>query len=347
MVSKKTELNILPAFHGDCILIKTYDRGDKEYNILIDGGTSQTFKYSLKSALENLDHLDLLIITHIDSDHIGGILQFFSSSLIQKINIKEIWINHPELIELTTGELISVKQGEDLKGYIANFKPSTILKTISTLDGVIDKNGIKFTILSPTTEIISELYRRWEIDKVKNIKFKNIGISNIKKSETFALKDLANIPFNPSKTIFEDIFNASSISFLLECPDLSVLLLADSRAEIIENSLSSLHYTSKSPLKVDYIKISHHGSLNNTSQSLLKLLKCNKFIISTNGGSSNHRHPSSETLARIIYNSSRTQEKVKIFLNYELVEIEKKNGPLFLESDRKDGNWQIEYRTSF
>ncbi len=76
MKRNKTEFIVLPAFHGDCILIKTYDLNEDEFIILLDGGTSNTFKHSLKDELKSVTHINLLILTHIDSDHIGGLLIF-------------------------------------------------------------------------------------------------------------------------------------------------------------------------------------------------------------------------------------------------------------------------------
>ena len=65
MKRSQTEFAILPAFHGDCIFVKTFDENNKEYAILIDGGTAQTYRYSLRPELEKVYHIDLLILTHI------------------------------------------------------------------------------------------------------------------------------------------------------------------------------------------------------------------------------------------------------------------------------------------
>lgn len=352
MGSNTTSINVLQAFHGDSLLIKTYDENGNEFIILIDGGTAQTFKYSLKSALSKITCINLLILTHIDSDHTAGLLKFFNSTLISRINIDEIWINHPELIEVTTGSLISVKQADDLKKLIIEKKPPTIMRQISVENGTIKIRGIEFIVLSPTNEIVEKLYKKWEIIRAQNSNTtKNVGISEFQNLDGIvsqpSLKDLANIPFEPASRIFDDLFNASSISFILKCSDLSILLLADSRPEIIYESLLNLNYTIENPLVVDYVKVSHHGSLNNTSQELLGLVKSNNYIISTNGGSADHKHPSRETLARIIYNTNRTDERLNIYLNYKLEDVEKKTGPLYNESDLEAGNFRIGYRNIF
>jgi len=66
------KINFLPAFNGDCILITT----DK-FNILIDGGMSRTYYRILRDKLEELEQIDLVILTHIDEDHIAGLIELF------------------------------------------------------------------------------------------------------------------------------------------------------------------------------------------------------------------------------------------------------------------------------
>ncbi|NVJ09741.1 MBL fold metallo-hydrolase [Myxococcus sp. AM001] len=69
-------IEMLPADHGDCILL-TYGSSEVEHRVLIDGGTARTFP-RLRKRLEALPpeqrEFELLIVTHIDSDHIDGVL---------------------------------------------------------------------------------------------------------------------------------------------------------------------------------------------------------------------------------------------------------------------------------
>ena len=345
MKRNTTEFVILPAFHGDCILIKTYDYDHNEFTILIDGGTAQTFKYSLKKELKNVSRINLLILTHIDSDHIAGLITFFKSSLIDEIKIDEIWINNPDLVEVNHRELISVKQGDNFKNLIFEKKSETKISQISISDRLINRLGIEFTILSPTTAIINELYERWESLGLPQENKSNI--SSVKSAYNQSLEELNRIPFSPQKSINEDIFNSSSISFLLKCPDISLLLLADSRPEIIVQSLRDIGVNEKDPLVVDYIKVSHHGSLNNTSQELLGLIKSNNYLVSTNGGTADHKHPSRETISRIVYNSNRNDEVLNIFFNYTLNSLRERIGDFINEIDLEHGNWNATSQNRF
>lgn len=341
----KTEFIVLPAFHGDCILIKTYDIDHNEFTILIDGGTAQTFRYSLKEELKNISRINLLILTHIDSDHIAGLINFFKSSLIDNINIDEIWMNNPDLVEVNNGELISVKQGDNFKKLILEKKSETKLSQISISDRLLNRSGIEFTILSPTSAIVNELYERWE--SLRLLQNNKSNISSVKSAYTLSLEESNKISFSPDKSINEDIFNSSSISFLLKCPDISLLLLADSRPEIIVQSLRDFGVNEKDPLIVDYVKVSHHGSLNNTSQELLGLIKSNNYLISTNGGTADHKHPSRETISRIVYNSNRNDEVLNIFFNYTLNSLRERIGDFINEIDLEHGNWNATSQNRF
>jgi beta-lactamase superfamily II metal-dependent hydrolase len=358
MTRTETELNILQAYNGDCILIKTYDENKEEFVILIDGGTPATFEYTLKQQIKGISKIDLLVLTHIDNDHIGGLINLFKSSLIKKIEIHEVWYNQPDVdfyVPKTKKAIISVPQAEDWKGLIKKYRPDLIVKEISTQNNIINIRGLEFTILSPTIEIKNKLYEVW-IKERENFKTKDltakalisIATANNKTTPSYSksLEELNKIDFKPEKSINNDIYNSSSIAFILKCPDLSILLLADSRPEVIVDSLRELCDEAK-PLEVDFVKISHHGSLNNTSQELLSLIKSNNFLISTNGGSSSHKHPSRETIARIVKKKNRTNNILNIYTNYEVNKIKAKIGEFVTKQDLENGNWNIDYKNNF
>lgn len=348
MKRDKTEFQILKAYNGDCILIRTFNSNNDEFIILVDGGTPSTFEYSLKKELKNISKIDLLILTHIDFDHIGGLLKLFNNSLIDRIDISEIWVNHPELITVDSGNLISFGQANEFKELIQQKKKQVIIKEINTSDRYIKKNGILFSILSPTKDIIDLLYQNWDYNIPQNNAKAEISSDASDDIYNISLEELSKIAFSPLKGIPQDIVNASSIAFLLSCPDLNFLLLGDSRSEIIENELSILEFTKDKPLICDYVKIAHHGSKNNTSERLLELLDSVNYIISTNGGSERNRHPSRETIAKLVFNPRRKEdEKLSIFVNYPISEIKNRIGNFINEDDLESGNWIIEQKNKF
>ncbi|WP_313578880.1 ComEC/Rec2 family competence protein [Chishuiella sp.] len=353
MTRNQTELNILPAYNGDSILIKTYNENNVEFVILVDGGTPLTFEYSLKKQLKEITKIDLLILTHIDNDHIGGLIKLFKNSLIKRIEIHEIWYNQPDvdLYESKSDKaLISVPQAENWKALIKEKITDVVIKEITTENGVIKIKGLELTIISPTIEIKNKLYEVWlkEQGKPKSGELNQKAlISTSTPNYSVPLDELNKVDFKPEKSINNDIYNSSSIAFLLKCPDLNFLLLADSRAEVISNNLKILGYSKTNPLEVDFVKISHHGSLNNTSQELLSLIKSNNYLISTNGGTSNHKHPSRETIARIVCKKNQNDETINIYMNYSLDSLKLKIGEFITTDDLKIGNWNIEHKNIF
>jgi beta-lactamase superfamily II metal-dependent hydrolase len=90
-------IEAFPAEDGDCFIISL----SNGMNILVDGGYPSTFTKYLKPRLEELNRLgqviDLMIITHIDQDHIKGALSFLNengpSDAPSIIPVKEIWHN--------------------------------------------------------------------------------------------------------------------------------------------------------------------------------------------------------------------------------------------------------------
>lgn len=90
------KIKMFPANSGDSFLISC-----GENHILIDGGYKDTYTDFIRAELENINKMnqkiDLAIITHIDQDHIQGILEFIKENGEQSnsniIDIKEIWHN--------------------------------------------------------------------------------------------------------------------------------------------------------------------------------------------------------------------------------------------------------------
>ena len=90
-------IDMFPAENGDAFLI----RFDNKKNILIDMGYADTYKNHIKDSLLKIKNenqcIDLLIITHIDEDHIEGAIEFFkengSANNPNIIEVKEVWHN--------------------------------------------------------------------------------------------------------------------------------------------------------------------------------------------------------------------------------------------------------------
>ena len=112
--------------------------------------------------------------------------------------------------------------------------------------------------------------------------------------------------------------NSSSIAFLFKNSlNVSILFAGDANSNIIIKSLNNLGYDAKNNLKLNYWKLSHHGSKRSTSRKLLEIIECENYLISTNGFFYNL--PNKTTFARILtHRLSKSNEKnTNFYFNYD------------------------------
>ena len=99
-------LEMLPARCGDCLLLEYGPPGASRL-VVIDGGLGETAAV-LWNRLEGLRHergaetleIELLVVTHIDNDHIVGIIELLKAGH-PTLKIHDIWFNgRPQLMGL-------------------------------------------------------------------------------------------------------------------------------------------------------------------------------------------------------------------------------------------------------
>ena len=204
---EKIEVEVLPANEGECILV-TIEKED--IHILIDGGTSETYRRFLKSRLVQLKkagkNIDLLIVTHIDNDHIGGIIELLKengSDIDSKIiRIKNIWHNSYKHLQIEKNGELGRSERNLLHKIISNGEVATNCNLnkndpISAIQGTtlaglifeggyhwneqfegmaIINNGINYqfgkecfiSVLKPTMSDLEKLGKKWKRDLKKS-----------------------------------------------------------------------------------------------------------------------------------------------------------------------------------
>lgn len=274
----------LPALNGDAFVIN-----DNSSTILIDGGTSNTYGQIIKN-LGNKEP-QAIFITHVDNDHIGGIINLILKSDINITNTN-FYMNHPDLATRYTGSKVSYKEGDTLKSLL-DLKGKQFNPVISGFQKKI--GDFLITALSPTNDDHKELLVNWNASKI------------IKDSKTTYLTRQKNNG---------DIINKSSIVLLIEKNNKSILLLGDSHTDVVCTALREKGYSESTPIKLDLLKLSHHGSKNNIDSTLLNLIDCTDFYISTNGG--RHNHPDHETIKLLSQKAVKSDAIFNVYLNYNI-----------------------------
>ena len=137
-------IEVLPALNGDCILIEY----EPQHYILIDGGYVDTYLTFLKSRLHEISKqggvLDLVVVSHIDSDHISGIIKMLEEDE-PPIPIRGIWYNGYRHVQSTT--IVSEEKETFVHKSICKQYKQTCDKPISakqgcTLSALIMRHGL-------------------------------------------------------------------------------------------------------------------------------------------------------------------------------------------------------------
>ncbi|MFT6834273.1 MAG: beta-lactamase superfamily II metal-dependent hydrolase [Francisellaceae bacterium] len=115
------KVKMYPACEGDAFLISFGEH--QETNIIIDMGLTETYRDFIRKDLIDLKEqgrrIDLLVITHVDQDHIQGAISFIEENGPEQkiIEVVEIWHNsyrhlqfEKEKTQITANELIALNQ---------------------------------------------------------------------------------------------------------------------------------------------------------------------------------------------------------------------------------------------
>lgn len=305
-------IETLPAGHGDCIWIE-YGDADAPRRILIDGGATGTYKKAIQRKLARLNHeereFELLVVTHIDGDHISGILDLLKDQDIG-FRAKDVWFNGYRHLPDEAPSTLGPVQGEMLTDYLvkpavrwnaAFNKGAVVVSSTEDLPRRELDGDLSLTVLSPTLQDLARLKPKWEEEVVKaGLDPKAKRPEEVESPEGFELLDgslpdveeLCAVPFSEDNSEA----NGSSIALLLEFKGHRVLLAGDAHPSVLKDAVNRLGRKGK--LSLDACKLPHHGSKANVGRGLLESLDCKTYVFSTNGAY--FKHPDREAVARVI-----------------------------------------------
>lgn len=330
-------IELLPAAHGDAIWIE-YGPASRPHRILIDGGPAPTYEDGLRRRIAALAaderKLELLIITHIDADHIDGSLILLQELARLKVAIDAVWFNGWPQIAPANNKSASrgPLQGEFLGGLVdvdpalrAGWNRQFDQRAVSIPDtGPLPvkplAGGATLTLLGPTEARLRSLRRRWAAEIV-DFPPGNVSAALDRLAERREYRPPA-VPADtrgmPKPRKYGDdstAANGSSIACVFEYAGVAVLLAGDAHARTLEASLKRLaEERSASRLRFDAVKLPHHGSMNNVSKAWLQRVDCDRWLISTNGAV--FQHPDVETAQLIADCQPKPDPKPTLLCNY-------------------------------
>jgi hypothetical protein len=299
-------IDMLPAEEGDALWVE-YGDPKKPRRLLIDGGVLRTFP-TLRQKIEALPgprRFEIAVVTHVDNDHIDAMVKLLGSDC--EFEVGDFWFNAWDQIK---EDRLGAKQGEMLtdriegRGFDHNQRskggaigvPSDPAKRLPRykLPG-----GMKITVLGPRREDLRRLRDEWK-RVIENAGLEAggefTGAKLLEKAPRYAKDRLGGGPPNverwANRSFQEDgsVPNSSSISLLLEYKGRSALLTGDARCDSLIVGIDRLlAERSIDKLKLDVLKVPHHGSKNNLGNDLFS--------------SRRFHHPDDDAIARILFHA--------------------------------------------
>jgi beta-lactamase superfamily II metal-dependent hydrolase len=327
-------LRMVQAGYGDCLILEA-DSAGKTHYILVDGGPDGVFTNHLKPELQEIarqnGRLDLVVLSHIDEDHVVGLVdlmveitQAMNDKVRPLIEVGELWYNtfrpietdhdyaiEPFLVYLSgpfaggvmQSTAYSISQGEDLwkAAMILNLPlnrcfTSQVVSTESA-PRPLEINGLKLWVIGPLQKNLEHYRQDWQkwYDKHKDDPYSSSAVREALKTDT-------------------SVSNLSSIIFLAETPSRRILMTGDGRGEDVIAGLKQTGLAGPDgKLHVDVLKIPHHGSSRNSSKQFFQTITADLYVIPA-GKHKNDGNPDLKTLVWIIEAAHKQNRPVEILI---------------------------------
>lgn len=319
-------LHALPANEGDSVLLSWGDPA-KPNRMLTDGGRVRSYP-GLNAAIKALGrspHLDVVVITHIDGDHIEGIIRLMQDRTALGLRIDDVWFNgYPQIVAADTlgasqGEMLGALLTRDKLSWNTAFDGKPIgVPTTGKLPRITLPGGARATILSPGRAQLLTLRANWT--KVLKAARQTPGdvagaLKRLAAQKRLAGLEAARDQLGKQGEPDSSEANASSIAMLIEYDGHSVLMTGDGFGDVLSTGIRRLLKERKQTvLSVDVMKLPHHGSAGNVTDELLALVDTSRFVISTNGDV--YDHPDPLAIERVLRRPNRANGTT-LYFNYD------------------------------
>lgn len=344
-----TKIQMLKADIGDAFIIEVAE-GERTFTMVVDGGPRASLP-TVKKAFESLEHVDLMVLTHYDSDHIKGILEYLTTRPDQVSKIDKFWLNCPH-IPVRLGTKASAGEMKQLRDFFESIDSEE--NPIDWRDNVVQG----FTYDSPNGLVHLEVITPTEDAKRLNEAFYDKELGRRKASCQIAKRvqedfdtELKVLAESDPRGKYQ-VVNNSSISFLMTInteDKQHILMLGDVMSDDVYTYLSKT-YSKDEKLELDALKVPHHGSRFNLTSQLLEIIDCSKYLISTAGGAEVaddktplYNHPDRVTIAKILLHEGRDlSKKISLYFNYALDSMQERGALVLHKEEIEDENLNFE-----
>lgn len=346
------KIRLLKAKHGDSFLIFL-----DTITLLIDGGPSGVYRQYLEPQLKQLTSkdgeppvIDLMMVSHIDADHIDGILDL-TNELIEAddekrpplVDIRQAWHNSfsDVLADTDTGTSQEIKTqsasaSQSFDGLLHQISSSTgtsglVLSSVSQGRQLrLDLKRLNISLNRGFRNEIITQSGRTQPWRSGNTAIHVLGpteseVENLKKTWKKALPKILGkdkpAALASAKKLDKSVSNLASIVCIVETDNKSLLLTGDARGDNILQWLKDTDWPHDNGIyHFDAIKLPHHGSDRNVDSTFFKTVTANHYLISGNGG---HGNPEPTTFELLF--QARPELNYRIHMTYAPDELATNN----------------------
>lgn len=346
-------LDIRRARKGDCLILHYGSKNDPGL-ALIDAGPSNVYKPHLKPRLAEIRKarglapeatlpVDLLMVSHIDDDHIKGVLDLTKELIEAKgaqrplpLKINNLWHNtFDDIIGNDPKELTSAVTAQfgaaSLAGEpdVDGLDPDAAKVLASVSQGFRLRDDAKALNLRRNVEFKRELIlakkKAKKIDMGKGLSFTVIGpmhdeVVALQADHDKFLKKKEKEKGALASFTDNSVANLSSVVVLAEVGKKRILFTGDARGDKVLEGLELvglLKKDGKSTIHVDVLKGPHHGSDRNVDPIFFRRITADHYVFSGDG---EHGNPERATLQMLL--DERGDKDFTIHLTYPIDQID-------------------------
>ena len=337
-------LEALEAKHGDALLLHWGEEAAPNL-IVIDGGPAGVFRGSLRPRLEALGKargraplpIRLLMVSHIDDDHIHGVLDFTrelsdlkKEKKPQPWRILGLWHNSFDDVIGNAAPLAAslaaavqpLSAGGDLPLGLPFDRPSAaIVASVGQgRDLRDDARALGLEVNKPFGKLVwapADGTRTATFDDGLTLHVVGPRQAQVlelqkdwdKKLEAMRKKGGAEAQAMAAEFVDKSVYNLSSIVVLAQRGARRMLLTGDARGDFVLDGLANAGLLQHDAIHVDLLKLPHHGSDRNVAPEFFRRVTADHYVISADGRFGN---PEPATLGMLT--DARANAEYRIYL---------------------------------
>ncbi|HEY2907192.1 MAG TPA: hypothetical protein VGJ29_14920 [Vicinamibacterales bacterium] len=313
-------LEAMQAHDGDCLLLHYEPAGAPPVRVLLDGGSQMIFQSVLKPRIDQLRgqgplDLRMAIVSHIDADHITGILDLFKALSEMQDDGKELFCRirtlwHNAFADVHGDTPASVESGAVSASIDGRIVPGLDDETQAVVASVPQGNqlrGYATRLAIPINEgaggpiLLAPEQGRLTVNVADGLTFTVLAPhkAQIDRLEQEWNKAKAAHPAEPAAQAADylnnTVPNMSSVVVLATAvagagTEKRMLLTGDARGDVILDALGAAGISDNGRCHFDLLKVQHHASSHSTTQDFFERVTADHYVISGNGKDGNP-HP--------------------------------------------------------